>query len=154
MAILSRPIDEGTTFQVWMEAYGSYGDDRVIFTKDDVEYVTDSKDHPRYITAFKQGEGKVGSLSLGREDSTAFNGKKYLRIDGVDVHKKHRRERIGLNLYIAALKILHETGYGGLLSRDEDVAAKKFVKRIRQILGAYNPDKDNPGLWLIDARRV
>lgn len=156
MKMLTQPIGEKTTFASWLtEAYGSYEEDRIIFTKNSVEYVVDSKEHPRYITAFKQKEDKaikVGSMQL-EGFPRIFKGKKYTRIGGVDVDKKHRREHIALNMYIAALQALYGAGYGGIMSRDEDVAAKKFVKDTRQRLGAYNPDEDNPGLWLIDARK-
>lgn len=153
MKLLIRPIQDDVTFEAWAEGYGSYEDDRIVFTRDGVEYVVDSTDRPRYFTAFKLIDDKpmrVGTLSL--QSGQKHNGKEYLRIDAVDVHKKHRRERIAHMLYVAALQALKNAGYGGLLSRDEDVAAKKFVKNTRQRLGAYNPDPDNPGLWLIDAR--
>jgi ribosomal protein S18 acetylase RimI-like enzyme len=150
---MNLPIKDNITFAAWIEGYGSYEDDHIVFTQNGVEYVVDSKDRPRYFTAFKLIKNKplkVGTLSL--QAGQKYDGKEYLRINSVDVDKKHRRERIAHTLYLAALKALKKTGYGGLLSRDEDVAAKKFVKSIRQRLGAYNPDPDNPGLWIIDAR--
>jgi len=153
MKLLSRSIKEDVTFAAWLEGYGSYEDDRIVFANSGVEYVVDSKDRPRYFTAFKLVKDKplkVGTLSL--QSGQKHEGKEYLRIDSVDVDSKHRRQKIGHMLYLAALRALKNAGYGGLLSRDEDVAAKKFVKSTRQRLGAYTPDTDNPGLWLIDAR--
>lgn len=153
MNLLGRPIGDAVTFAAWVEAYGSYDDNRIVFRQGGVEYVVDSMERPRYFTAFKQIDGKalkVGTLSL--QLGLKHDGKEYLRIESVDVDKKHRRQRIGHMLYLAALKVLKQSGYGGLLSRDEDVAAKKFVNKTRQRLSAYNPEPDNPGLWLIDAR--
>jgi len=153
MNLIGKAIEEHVTFEAWVEGYGSYPDDRIVFTKDDVEYVVDSTDRPRHFTAFKLVDGKplkVGTLFI--TSGQKHGGKEYLRIEGIDVHKKHRRQRIAHTLYVAALQMLKKAGYGGLLSRDEDVAAKKFVDSARRRLNAYNPDPDNPGLWLIDAR--
>lgn len=153
MIFSSRHIGQHIDFRSWHEAYGTYEEDRIVYKVNDVEYVTNSLERPTFFTAYKLIDEKplrVGTLSLS--SGMKHQGKQYLRIDSIDVHRQHRKEKIAHRLYLAALKVLKDAGYGGLMSRDEDVAAKKFVDRTRGRLGAYNPDPDNPGLWLMDAR--
>ena len=64
------------------------------------------------------------------------------------MERNNRKERIGVvvsnkmdkSIVVAIKRKVKHPIYG------------KFVNKTRQRLSAYNPEPDNPGLWLIDAR--